>query len=141
VELRTATADQLDAVTLYELLRLRTNVFVVEQRCPYPELDGRDLEPGAHHAWLEDDGRVVACIRLLREPAGAWRLGRVATAPPARGRGLAARLVRHGLALAGRPVVADAQAHLADWYAGFGFVRAGDDFLDDDILHTPMRLE
>jgi ElaA protein len=56
VTLRAARFDDLDAATLYALLRLRVDVFVVEQHCPYPELDGRDREPGTVHLWLEHDG-------------------------------------------------------------------------------------
>ncbi|MEU8190797.1 hypothetical protein AB0C00_26395, partial [Micromonospora carbonacea] len=52
VEARIASFAQLDARTLHDLLRLRVDVFVVEQRCPYPELDGRDVEPGTRHVWL-----------------------------------------------------------------------------------------
>lgn len=134
-----ALAD-LDPVTLYALLALRVEVFVVEQRCAYAELDGRDLEPGARQLWIEQDGRVVATLRLLVDPDGALRIGRVATAAAARGRGLAAALLERSLALAGdRTVVLDAQAHLAGWYAGFGFERDGADFVEDGIEHTPMR--
>lgn len=140
VELHTAHAGELDAPTLYALLRLRVDVFVVEQECAYPELDGRDLEPATRHCWLADGDEIVACLRVLAEPDGSWRIGRVATAPSARRRGLAARLVSHALDLAGRPVLIHAQAHLADWYAGFGFARDGADFHEDGILHTPMRL-
>lgn len=141
MRIRSAAFADLDPGTLYALLRLRVDVFVVEQACPYPELDGRDVEPSARHHWIEDDGRILACLRVLAEPGGATRVGRVATAPDARGRGLAARLLRAVLEDLPRPVVIDAQAHLADWYATFGFTRAGDDVVEDGILHTPMRLD
>lgn len=141
MRIRSAAFADLDPGTLYALLRLRVDVFVVEQACPYPELDGRDAEPSARHHWIEEDGRILACLRVLAEPDGATRVGRVATAPDARGRGLAARLLRAVLANLPRPVVIQAQAHLADWYATFGFTRAGDDLVEDGILHTPMRLD
>jgi ElaA protein len=78
---RVANFTDLDATTLYELLRLRVDVFVVEQRCPYPELDGRDTEPATRHLWLPDPergGSPVAYLRLLAEPDQAVRIGRVA---------------------------------------------------------------
>jgi ElaA protein len=141
---RCAAVADLDPVTLYAILRLRTDVFVVEQQCPYPELDGRDLEPGARQVWIEQDGAIVATLRLLRDANGEARIGRVATAPAARGTGLAAALVRHALELAAADgagdVVLDAQSYLADWYARFGFVRDGDEYLEDGIAHVPMRL-
>jgi ElaA protein len=135
-----AALRDLDAVTLYKILQLRTDVFVVEQECPYRELDGRDLEPDARQLWVADDDQVVATLRLLRDPDGTARIGRVATAKAARKGGLAALLMDHALELAGeREVVLDAQSYLADWYARFGFVRAGEEYLDDGIPHVPMR--
>lgn len=138
---RTASFAELDPLTAYRLWALRSEVFVVEQDCPYLDLDGRDLEPSARHLWVEDDGAPVATLRLL-DDGDVLRIGRVATAGAARGRGHAARLVRAALALAGeRAVVLDAQSHLVDWYAGFGFAPSGRGFLEDGIPHTPMRRE
>src|SRR5436305_4835142 len=85
---------------LYGLCRLRVDVFVVEQQCPYPELDGRDLEPTTVHLWFEADGAPIATIRVLREETGR-AIGRVATAAGWRGRGLTARLMAAGMALCG----------------------------------------
>lgn len=138
---RTATAAELDAVTLYDLLRLRVDVFVVEQDCAYPELDGRDLEPSTLHCWIaDDDGAVLGYLRVLREPGGGTRIGRVVTARSARGGGVAARLLLHGLQLAAPPVRIHAQAHLAEWYARFGFSVSGRAFVEDGIAHVPMAL-
>jgi ElaA protein len=135
-----ATAD-LDARTLYNILALRAAVFVVEQTCIYLDPDGRDLEPDARQLWIEQDGSVVATLRMLRDPDGCARIGRVATAIDARGRGLADALMRRALVLAPTgDVVLGAQSYLADWYARFGFVRDGADYLDDGIPHLPMRL-
>jgi ElaA protein len=126
---------------LYQLLALRVDVFVVEQGCPYRELDGRDLEPGARLVWATSDETVVATLRVLEESDGVVRIGRVATALEARGIGIGALIVRRAIALAGgRPVVLAAQAHLAEWYGQFGFIRDGDDYLEDGIPHIPMRL-
>src|SRR3954452_17962156 len=83
---------------VYGLCRLRVDVFVVEQECPYPELDGRDTEPTTVHVWLESDGQVAATIRVLDDGASK-AIGRVATAAVFRGRGLAARLMAEGFAL------------------------------------------
>lgn len=137
---RSAAFADLDPRTLYELLRLRVDVFVVEQACAYPELDGRDTEPSARHHWVEEDGRVLGTLRVLSEPGGETRIGRVATSAQARRRGVAAELIRVVLAEVSRPVVIDAQAHLVGWYARFGFARSGEDFLEDGIPHSPMRL-
>lgn len=122
---------------LHAILALRCAVFVVEQGCPYLDVDGRD--PAATHHWVEEeDGAVLAYLRVLPDPQGA-RIGRVVTAPVARGRGLAARLMEIALAEAPGVVVLDAQAHLAGWYTGFGFARSGPEFMEDGIPHVPMR--
>jgi len=139
-EVRVGVVGELDPTVLFGILRLRVDVFVVEQQCPYPDLDGRDVEPGARMLWLERGGEVVATARLLREPDGAARIGRVVTAPAWRGRGLAATLIRRALELsAGRAAVLDAQSHWEHWYQRFGFVRDGAEFVEDGIPHVPMR--
>ncbi|WP_213450895.1 GNAT family N-acetyltransferase [Rhizomonospora bruguierae] len=139
VELRSASFRELDAATLYALLKLRVDVFVVEQKCPYPELDGRDLEPGTRHLWLSRADAPVAYLRVLAEPGGVNRIGRVAVAPDRRGGGLAGRLMTEALAVVGdRPTVLDAQAHLAGWYARYGYVAEGEEFLEDGIPHLRM---
>ncbi len=133
----------LDPVTAYHLWALRSEVFVVEQDCPYLDLDGRDLAPGTRHLWIERAGAPVATLRVLDDAVddgGALRVGRVATARAWRRRGLAGRLVSSVVDGAGeRDVVLDAQSHLADWYAAFGFVPSGRGFVEDGIPHTPMR--
>jgi ElaA protein len=139
-----AAVREIDALTLYGILRLRVEVFVVEQSCPYPELDGRDIEAGAELHWATDAQEVVATLRLLRDADGALRLGRVATTPAARSRGLASQLMGRALERCAEldpsaPVVLDAQAHLARWYARFGFDVTGEEFDEDGIPHVPMR--
>jgi ElaA protein len=140
VDVRAACLTDLDPLTLYRILALRSDIFVVEQDCPYLDPDGRDAEPGARQLWVERDGAVLATLRLLDDDDATARIGRVATARHARGTGLAAELMNRAVELAGeRAVVLDAQAHLFDWYARFGFVRDGDDFDEDGIPHVPMR--
>ena len=140
-EVRVARLAELDAATLYRLLRLRVDVFVVEQQCPYHELDGRDLEPETLHLWVEDAGDVRAYLRVLVDADGQRRIGRVVTAREARGQGLAELLVRRALELCGSaPVVLDAQAHLERWYERLGFRRSGAEFDEDGIPHLPMTL-
>jgi ElaA protein len=140
-----AWAADLDARMLYELLRLRVNVFVVEQACPYGELDGRDLEDRARHYWLGGPGgreQVLGCLRLLKEPGGEYHIGRLCTAPSARGRGLGVRLLEAALGEVGDGVcVLDAQKHLADFYRSYGFVASGPDYDWDGVVHVPMRRE
>jgi len=137
-ELRIAPFAELDAATLYQILTLRSEVFVVEQNCVYLDLDGLDPSPGTRHLWIERAGGVRAYARILDidlEP----RLGRVVTAPAARGGGLAGRLIAEAVRLIGdRPSVLHAQAHLRDYYAKFGYRQNGPEYVEDGIPHIPM---
>ncbi len=157
-----ASVAQMDPVSLYGVLQLRTDVFVVEQQCAYPELDGRDLEPDAVMVWAVDSaeqtddddgaaagsvgsraGAVLATLRVLREPEG-FRIGRVVAREAARGTGVARELMQRGLehCFAQSPesaVVLDAQQPLEGWYGSFGFTRTGEPFQEDGIPHVPMR--
>lgn len=136
-------AADLAPATLYELLRLRVDVFVVEQASPYAELDGRDLEEGARHFWLGGNGTpepVLGYVRVLREPGGDFRIGRLCTARSVRGRGLGRRLMEAALAEVGdRGCVLDAQEHLTGFYREFGFTPAGEPYDWDGVAHVPMR--
>lgn len=139
--LRRAWAADLTPQRLYALLRLRIDVFVVEQNCPYPELDGRDLEPTTRHFWIESEHSdvPVGYLRLLEERDG-FRIGRVCTALSARGQGLGRRLMEAALAEVGTaPCVLDAQVQAMDMYRSFGFEPVGDQFLEDGIAHITMR--
>lgn len=138
VQVRVAAFDELDGRTAYALWQLRESVFVVEQECPYAELDGRDLEAGTRHVWMADGGRPVAYLRVLDDGSEA-RIGRVLVARSHRGRGLADALMRRALDLVGdRASRLDAQSYLAHWYARFGYEVIGPEFLDDGIPHVPM---
>lgn len=162
LELHLAAPADLDAGTLYRILQLRVDVFVVEQQCPYRELDGRDLEPGTRWLWATDADAVLATLRILREERGTARIGRVATAKAARAAGIATVLMRQALkaldsdaldtgaldtgaleladgSTAGLEVVLDAQSPLAAWYQRFGFEPDGAEFVEDGISHLPMR--
>lgn len=137
---RAATGDQVSAGDLYSVLQLRVDVFVVEQECPYPELDGRDLLPGTRHLWLNGESGVDSYLRVLEEPGGGFRIGRVVTAGSARGRGLAARLMTAALeSISDAPAVLDAQTYAKGFYAKFGFEPTGEEFLEDGIPHVTMR--
>ncbi|MCW2946942.1 MAG: family acetyltransferase [Actinoallomurus sp.] len=134
-----AAFGELDVHTLYALLKLRVDVFVVEQACAYPELDGRDAEPGTRHVWLAGDSSAPAAyLRILDDPGGA-RIGRVVTAPHARGGGLAGRLMQAALRVVGdRTTRLDAQTQAAGFYTGYGFAADGPEFVEDGIPHVPM---
>ena len=138
--IRVVGFDDLDARTAYDVWRLRQQVFVVEQASPYPDLDGRDLEPGTRHLWVGEGGEVVAYLRLLSESDGLARIGRVCVAVSARSHGLARQLVKAAHAEIGDNIsILDAQAHLVWWYEALGYEVAGPQFVEDGIPHVPMR--
>jgi len=129
---------------LYEILALRESVFVVEQRCPYLDADGRDA-----HAWhlmgRDETGRLIAYLRIVRpghrfpEPS----IGRVVTSPQTRGCGIGRVLMAEGITRCeavwpGRGIRISAQAHLAPFYRSLGFATIGDEYLEDNIPHVEM---
>ncbi|OLF13351.1 GNAT family N-acetyltransferase [Actinophytocola xanthii] len=140
-DLRVAAGDELTAAELYAVLTLRVDVFVVEQKAAYPELDGRDLLPDTVHVWYPATGEPQAYLRLLTEPTGGWRIGRVCTRPAARGTGLGGRVMAEAMRRVGTAeAVLDAQTYAQEFYARFGFRPEGEPFEDDDgIEHITMR--
>lgn len=136
-------AADLSTAMIYALLRLRVEVLVVEQGCPYQDLDGHDLDRTTRHYWLAPYGAMEdpqATLRLLEPTEGQFRIDRVCAARPARSQGAARRLLEAALAEVGdAPCVLDAQTHLIDLYTTFGFVMDGAELTDDGITHVPMR--
>ncbi len=143
------SAAHLDVPTLYDVLVLRSTVFVVEQDCPYQDPDGRDLLEGTRHLIARTGDRrgpVAAYARILAPEDGqpAARIGRVIVAPAARGQQLGRRLMERALASCeehwpDQPVELGAQAHLAGFYGSLGFMALGEPYDEDGIPHVWMR--
>lgn len=133
---------------LHGLIRLRTDIFVVEQNCPYPELDGKDLHSVhvygvGEEALLASGDAVEACARIVDSSPSAPSIGRVAVAESLRGKGLGQALMLHCFDVVrdrcGRvPIRISAQSHLQGFYAELGFVARGEEYLEDDIPHREM---
>ena len=137
--LHDVTGPELTAAQLHDILRLRAEVFVVEQKAAYLDVDGHDLRPDTRHLWFEEESGVTAYLRVLLDPDGVRRIGRVVTAAAARGAGLAARLMDAALTIPGEYVL-DAQTYVQGFYARYGFVAEGAEYMDDDgIPHIRMR--
>ena len=131
---------------LYALLKLRSDVFVVEQKCAYPDLDGQDLEVDTHHLMGWEDDQLMAYLRLLdpESQGGDVVIGRVVTASAGRGKGLGHAMMEQALKQAEKhwpqvPIYLSAQAHLQGYYGKYGFEVAGDEYLEDGIPHIGMR--
>lgn len=135
--------DQLDTHSLYRLLQLRTQVFVVEQNCPYQDIDGKDFD--AWHLLGYQAGELVAVARILppQRDGGAASIGRVITHPGARRQGLGFALMQQAVLetekrFPDQQLSLDAQAYLEAFYGRFGFVAAGEIYLEDGIEHLMM---
>ncbi|WP_374619602.1 GNAT family N-acetyltransferase [Pandoraea sp.] len=140
--------DALGSTLLYRILAARNAVFVVEQQCPYQDIDGRDphsLHLVAHASDATDPPRIAAYLRLL-PPGLAYEeasIGRVLTASSHRGTGLGRELLARAIAIAdvhwpGAALRIGAQAHLEAFYGAFGFVKASEPYDEDGILHIEM---
>lgn len=138
---------ELGVQQLYDVLALRSEVFVVEQQCVFLDIDG--LDPQTWHLLGHGaDGRLQAYARLI--PPGLKGpdalIGRVVTAPLARGGGSGRALMAEAVAECarlwpGRAITLHAQAHLERFYAGFGFTPVGEPYVEDGIPHIEMRKE
>jgi ElaA protein len=132
--------DELSSDELYEMLRFRQSIFVVEQRSPYPDLDGLDQK--ACHLVARMKDTLAGYLRLSSAPL---RIGRVAVAASLRGCGLGRRLMREALSRCrvrhgGVTVALTAQAHLLRFYREFGFEPTGEPFDDHGVAHIDMEL-
>ncbi|MBQ4134738.1 MAG: GNAT family N-acetyltransferase [Methanocorpusculum sp.] len=135
---------ELSAAELYAILRARQDVFVVEQNCPFAEIDGKDLD--AYHLWFEENGEILAYARVLdcgvsfETPA----VGRVISIR--RREGLGSRILSEGIRIArekysAEAVMLEAQVYARKLYEKQGFVQVSEEFLEDGIPHIIMRLE
>lgn len=135
--------DQLSLQELYGILTLRTNVFVVEQACPYPEVDGKD--PNCLHLLGTINGELVAYLRIL--PAGLRydevSIGRVVIKPSHRGKGLGRLMMEQAIHCITNEwkesqIKIGAQAYLEKFYQSLGFEPVSEVYLEDDIPHLDM---
>ncbi|PMJ89295.1 GNAT family N-acetyltransferase [Vibrio sp. 10N.261.55.A7] len=139
--------NQLTTLQLYQLLKLRVDVFVVEQNCPYPELDNKDIQDDVYHLLGYSKQDLVACARLL--PVGISysevSIGRIATSEMARGNGLGNNLLSEALTQTqslwpDQSITIGAQQHLFRFYQAHGFEQISEMYLEDGIPHIDMTL-
>lgn len=143
MELTVKHFSQLSAEELFEIYRLRVSVFIVEQRCPYQDVD--DADRTAYHLWLRDENGIAAYARLL--PPGVTfptaTIGRVIAVR--RRCGLGTRIVDAAINAAREKLSADvitieAQVYARSLYEKAGFVQTSEEFLEDGIPHVQMQL-
>ena len=135
--------ESLSLMQWHNLLELRINVFVVEQNCPYPEIDQKD--PKSHHVIGEIDGKVIAVARIV-SPGVSYpevSIGRVATAENYRNKGLGIELMNKTIEAikdiyGNVPIRISAQSYLLKFYSNLGFKPTGKEYLEDGIPHLEM---
>ena len=133
--------NDLTAKELYEILRLRVDVFVVEQKCSYSEVDGKDLD--AWHLWFEDEDGITGYLRLLA-PGISFKeasIGRVIAKK--RRCGIGSKLMQAGIEkmkeiYGDTDIRIEAQVYAREFYEKAGFVKVSEEFLDDGIPHIEM---
>ncbi|MBT8233054.1 MAG: GNAT family N-acetyltransferase [Saprospiraceae bacterium] len=139
--------DQLSTHDLYNILRLRQEIFIVEQNCPYLDADGKDVD--AFHILIKNEEDLIAYTRLL--PKGISyedyaSIGRVVNKKGNRGHGLGKKLMEYSIEKTkehypNSDIKISAQTYLNDFYGNLGFVKIGDSYLEDDIPHQAMILK
>lgn len=140
----TKAFDQLTNTELHDLLKLRVDIFVVEQACAYPEIDGAD--PTATHVLAHNAANELVAYGRILPPVknGLPHVGRIVVRKDARNNSLATGFMQRALEIlneqyGSRKSALAAQSHLEQFYARFGYVRAGPDYLWDGILHVDME--
>ncbi|BEE16277.1 acetyltransferase [Aeromonas enteropelogenes] len=139
--------SELTTDELYELLALRAEVFVVEQTCPFQDLDGLDRREGVWHLLGYRGDLLAAYARIMAPGIGddsGAAIGRVVTSPRARGDGLGHQLIGEAVKACetrwpAHSIWLGAQAHLQGFYGQHGFLAEGEGYLEDDIPHMGMR--
>lgn len=136
--------NKLSADELYQIFHLRMAVFVIEQKALYQDADGKDLK-SFHLMGRDENGELIAYSRII--PAGIAfnevSIGRVSTSHRARGAGAGKELLKHSMQFIEKQFGAvsiriGAQCYLKNFYSSFGFEIAGEEFIEDDILHVEM---
>ena len=145
MEWKLKTFQELTPKELYLILQARVDIFVVEQECAYPEIDGKD--DASHHLFLENDGHIAAYLRILQKGTiyEELSLGRVIVRKEYRRNGLGNELITRALEfvrrdLGERVVKIQAQEYLRSFYGSFGFKAISQVYLEDGIPHIDMIL-
>ncbi|MBK5241716.1 GNAT family N-acetyltransferase [Clostridium sp.] len=135
--------NELSSDELYEILKLRSEVFVVEQECIYEDCDGKDKK--SYHLFAEQNGEILVYLRILEKGVSynEISIGRVLANKRYRGRGFAKQMMIRAIEfiehyLKENEIRISGQEYLLDFYTSFGFVKVSESYLEDDIPHIEM---
>lgn len=137
--------NELTVNQLYEIIKLRTDVFIVEQNCAYMELDNLDQKANTRHLCCYENDELLAYLRILKPDNKQLIIGRVVVAKNARNKGLGNKLLNKGISYCknnylSQTIKVSAQAHLKNYYQQHGFKQITNVYLEDDIPHIGMLL-
>lgn len=136
---------QLDTGTLFTIMKGRVDVFVVEQSCPYPELDAHDIASSTQHIFIIKNNQLLSYARCYEKNDDYSAIGRVLVNETSRGKGVANKLVSEAIKCCKthwpkRDIYIGAQTYLLGFYRSFGFQCIGKEYLEDGIPHQDMIL-
>lgn len=142
--LKLKTFQELSLTELYSILKLRVDVFVVEQKCPYAELDNEDQD--SLHLFYKANDKIIAYLRLIHSHAGNVRIGRVVTAKAFRGKGVSSQLMKDTMEYiqenyASKKIILSSQEYLQHFYTRYGFKPVSEMYLEDGIPHVDMEFD
>ena len=137
---------ELTTEELYEILKLRAEVFVVEQNCPYQDLDDKDQS--SYHLFLEDNGQIIAVLRILPKNIAykEMAIGRLIVKKSYRGKGISRKMMLRAMEfitedLGKEKIRLSGQAYLSDFYQSLGFEKVSEMYLEDGIEHFEFLYE
>lgn len=132
--------DKLTTQELFHIYKLRVDVFVVEQQCPYHEIDGIDLI--SHHIYLQNDNSLILAYCRLYKQENTFHIGRVIASPKYKGYGtqIMKTAIEFGTEkLHADSIIIEAQTYAQKFYEKLGFVQTSEPFEEDGILHIQMK--
>ncbi len=144
MELKTKYFNELSTIELYEILKARSQIFVIEQKCIYQDLD--DIDYKSIHIFYQQDNKVIAYLRIFPKEEN-WdivQMGRVLSIE--HGKGLGGKVLKEGIKfikekINAKKIYIEAQCYVIGFYKREGFKICSEEFLEDGILHVKMELE
>lgn len=142
MELVIKSFEELTKIELYEILKVRVNIFVVEQKCPYEEIDGIDYK--SLHLFYKSHEKILAYLRIFEREKRTIQIGRVLTAE--HGKGLGSKILKEAVSfikkqMKPKKIYLEAQCYAIGFYEKEDFKVCSEEFLEDGIPHVKMILE
>jgi ElaA protein len=135
--------EELKVEEIYEILKIRNEVFIVEQQCAYQDCDGKD--ENSYHLYIQDNSKIIAYLRILKKGVSydEISIGRVLVHKNYRGKGISREMMLKAinfieLNLNEKEIKIQAQSYLVNFYKSLGFKETSNEYLEDNIPHINM---